>query len=113
MNGSRGTAEADWKVFRELQPLALERFCERVLGEVQRLSQDAGKTQHERYLAVYRFIRDSDKDLAFAFNDMRRSTAVRHIACIRNLKLWSEDEFARFSAETRDVVKMLLSDEPL
>jgi len=113
MNRSRGIAEADWRIFRELQPLALERFCERVLGEAQRLSKDAGKTRHERYLAVYRFIRDSDKDLAFAFNDMRRSTAVQHIARIRNLKLWREEEFARFSAETREVVEMLLSDEPL
>ena len=28
---SREISEADWKLFRQLHPLALERFCERVL----------------------------------------------------------------------------------
>ena len=26
--------ERDWKLFRQLQPLALERFCEKVLSEI-------------------------------------------------------------------------------
>ena len=108
MTGSRGIAEAHWKTFRALKPVALERFCERVLGGVPRLSQEPGKSQHERYLAVYRLIRDSDRDLAVAFDDMRRSTAIMHITCIRH-KLWSEEEFARFGTETREEVEALLS----
>lgn len=30
----RAIPEADWKVLRRLHPLALERFCERVLCEI-------------------------------------------------------------------------------
>ena len=34
----RGINESDWKLFRQLQPLALDRFCQRVLAEVSRLT---------------------------------------------------------------------------
>ena len=70
-----------------------------MLAQVRRLSEDAGETPHERYLVVYRFIRDSD--LAAAFDDMWRSMAVAHIARIRSLKLWSDEEVARFAGAPR------------
>jgi hypothetical protein len=70
--------EADWKVFRELRAIALERFCERALSEVARLAADTEKkSNHERYLAVYRLLEKRDGELAAAFNDFRRLTFVR------------------------------------
>ena len=60
---SRAISEPDWKLFRQLQPLALERFCQRVLEEVGRLAADTGKTSHERYLAVLKLI-EVGRDLA-------------------------------------------------
>jgi hypothetical protein len=38
--------ESDWKVFRKLRELALERFCQRVLEEV-RVLLDKGIGSHE------------------------------------------------------------------
>jgi hypothetical protein len=70
-------SEADWKVFRQLRPVALERFCERALAEVGRLASDPNKTSHERYLSVFRLIERRDRELADAFDDPRRSTALR------------------------------------
>jgi len=64
--------EADWKAFRELRDVALERFCERALAEVVKVA------------AVYRLIEKRDKELAAAFDDFRRSTAVRQIAIIQS-----------------------------
>jgi hypothetical protein len=40
--------ESDWKAFRELQQVALERFCERVLEEVQTILRDGSRSHHER-----------------------------------------------------------------
>ena len=34
----RFIAEADWKVLRRVHPLALERYCERVLAEIERVT---------------------------------------------------------------------------
>jgi hypothetical protein len=101
--------EPDWKVFRQLRSLALERFCQRVLSEVGRLASDTSKTGHERYLAVFRLIERRDRELAEAFDDARRSTALRQLACIQAHGLLTDDEMARFSPEAREAVRLLLA----
>jgi hypothetical protein len=99
--------EVDWKVFREVQPIALDRFCKRILGEVAGIAADGTKTNHERYLAVFRLIRERDDEIAGAFNDFRRSTAIYQIAQIKRLGLLTEEELARFSDETRGMFEFL------
>ena len=96
--------EPDWKVFRQLRQLALDRFCQRVLDEVAQLGADASKSSHERYLAVHRLLQARDERLAYAFNNPRRSAAYLQLATIRAEGLLTEDEFTRFSDETRALV---------
>ena len=103
----RDIAERDWKLFRQLQTLALDRFCERVLSEVTTLASDTGKSQHERYLAIYRLMQRRDRELADAFNDPRRSRALHQLALIRSRHLLTDEEFARFTDETRAAVEIL------
>ena len=67
-------SEPDWKLFRRLQPVALDRFCQKILTEIEGIAADTNKTHHERYLAIYERIRQRDKELAAAFDDLRRST---------------------------------------
>lgn len=59
--------EADWKVFRELRKIALERFCKRILLEVQDVA-ERDTSYHDRYLQVFRLIHERDDDIAAAFN---------------------------------------------
>lgn len=101
--------ESDWKRFMVLRQIALERFCERVLLDIGRIGADAGKSQHERYLDIYRLIRDRDKELGRAFNDLSRSKAVIQIVQIRSFGLLTEEEFAEFSEELRNIVETYLS----
>lgn len=54
-NPMREIKEPDWKVLRRLHPLALERFCERVLTEIDRVSRDGATSHHARYLQILRF----------------------------------------------------------
>jgi hypothetical protein len=79
-----------------------------VLAEVGRLASNAKKSQHERYLAVYKLLRHRDEGLADAFNDMRRSTAIVQLAGIQYHDLLSAEEFARFTPETRAAVESFL-----
>ena len=104
---SRGINEFDWKLFRQLHPIARERFCERVLDEIDRVVSDTERSSHERYLAVFRLIKRRDQELADLFNDLRRSTALRQLACIQSRELLTEEEFERFSPETREAVRSL------
>jgi hypothetical protein len=101
--------EADWKLLRRLAPLALERFCAKVLKEATEITAAPGKTSHQRYLKLFRFLGEKDKDLAFAFDDHRRSTAMVKIARIHSLGLFTPEEFGEFSEDTRETVQFLIS----
>lgn len=72
----RAIAEADWKVLRRLHPLALERFCERVLAEIEQVTQDRTRSAHQRYVDVFRIVERRDRDVARLFDDLRRSQAL-------------------------------------
>jgi hypothetical protein len=62
MATQRQISEPDWKRFRHLRELALERFCERVLSEIGQLASEPGPSAHERYLAVYKLLQRRDKN---------------------------------------------------
>jgi hypothetical protein len=104
----RDIAEADWKKFRHVHKLALDRFCQRVLDDVGRLTAESNKSNHERYLAIYALVRQRDSELASRFNDVRRSTALMMLTLLRKDGLITDEEFAQFSEDTRARVENTL-----
>jgi hypothetical protein len=98
----------DWKVLRRVHPLALERFCERVLAEIDRVSRDGAKGHHARYLEIFRIIQQRDREIARLLDNPRRSHALTMLAQIRSQGLLTEDEFSSLSPETRGAIQMLL-----
>lgn len=96
--------EADWKRLRELKPIALDRFCRRVLSDIERACSDSTATSHERYLAVYDLLRKRDKELGLMFDGLSRSSAVRKFLLMHRAGLLTEDEVAAFSEDIRNVV---------
>ena len=99
-----GTSESDWKVFRKLREPALERYCERVLDELDRISSDASRSHHERYLEVFQLLRDRDEMLARAFDAPRRSQMLRQLAAMHALELLEADELARFAPDIQQSI---------
>jgi len=102
--------ESDWRVFRELRELALDRFCKRALEELEPLRRNSSRTPHERYLDVFRLLRDRDEQLAHAFNDPRRSRMIIQLAAIHAYGLLEPDELARFTPATRSTIEGLAKD---
>ena len=98
---SAAIPEADWRVFSSLHPIWLDRFCQRVNGELMRALSDDSRDAYEQYLAAYKLIHKRDKEIGSAFNDFRRSTAVIQLAIIRKLGVITDDELERFSESTR------------
>jgi hypothetical protein len=99
--------EADWKVLRSVKEAALNRLCERILDECRRVMDDASRSAHQRYLKMFELVQTRDDDIANAFNDMRRSRAIRSISWMRYLKLLTDDEWERFSPRTRELAQFL------
>lgn len=104
---SHDIPESDWKVFKQLREIALERFCERVLGEIGKAASATTGKSHDRYIEIYRLVERRDKQLGNAFDAPRRSQAIMQIAVIQSMGLLTPDELARFSAATREHVTSL------
>jgi hypothetical protein len=105
---AREIKESDWKLFRRLHKVALERFCRRVLEEVNQATSNCTGDYHERYLEVFNLIKKRDKELGWAFDDPRRSKAFILLANIKGSDLLTEEEFSQFSPETGEAVEAIL-----
>ena len=102
MNRPYEIQESDWKLFRQLRVIVLERYCERVLGEINGIASDSGKTPHRQYLAIWDLLQRRNREMAHAFDDPRRSVARIQLQFIWSLGLLTGDEVARFSKEIRE-----------
>lgn len=103
---SRSVSEGDWKVFRELRQVALERLCDKILAESRAEIERPGKSSHEKYLSLYKLLDKRDADIARGFNDFRRSTALMQIGIIHSMGLLTGEELRRFSPETLRTIEM-------
>jgi hypothetical protein len=99
-------AEADWKKFKRVRALALDRFSQRVLDECARIHGDDSLPAHQRYLELYRLFQIRDRELARMFDDPRRSTAVFSLMQMRRHGLLTEQEISQFSEETQRMARV-------
>jgi hypothetical protein len=100
--------ESEWKILRTVKEAALERLCGRIMDQCQAVIQGRG-TNHERYLRLYKVVQDGDDEVAWAFNDLRRSTANHRLAAMVKLGLVTDEELGRFSESTRETTRLLVS----
>ena len=103
----RPLSEADWKYMQRLQPVLLNRLCEKFNTEMVRILQeeDAG-TPHERYLNAFKHMQDADDIIADCFNDWRRSTLLQKMGFLLHHDLMTSDEYAGLSDETRAILTL-------
>lgn len=98
-------SESDWKKLRQLHEVALQRYCDQVLRECRYVIDQAGDSPHERFLELYQLLYTRNRELAGAFDDLRRSTAIARLAAMRRLGVVTDDDLSTFSVETRVVVQ--------
>ena len=107
----REIKETDWKVLRRLHPLAVERFCEGVLAEVERVMHNSTDGVHQRYLDIFKIMERRDREMARLFDGLKRSQGLMMLARIRSAGLLTEEEFSSLSLETRGAIQMLLDSD--
>jgi hypothetical protein len=98
--------ETDWRLLRSAHRAALDRYCTRVLEECAAVIR-ADMSPHDRYLSLFRLLKERDQALAYAFDDLRRSTAIQRLAAMIALEVITDEELDRFSAPTRDSAMVL------
>jgi len=104
----REIKESDWKIFRRLHPVALERFCQRVIAEINQTTSNSTGDHHKRYLEVFNLIMERNEQMARAFDDMRRSKAFILLANIIESDLLTSEEISELSSEARAAVEVIL-----
>lgn len=90
-------AESDWKKFRKVRENALDRFCRIILKECEAITRDDSRTAHARYGDLYGYLHDRNREMAAAFDDCRRSTAVLCLMHFQALGVLEDDEISQFS----------------
>jgi hypothetical protein len=97
-------SESDWKILRQLRPVALDRLCQRILSECVQVASAGSGSAHERYLELFKLIENRDEELGLAFDNPRRSTGMLALIAIHRMGLLTEVEFGQFSREARETV---------
>ena len=109
MNMEELIKEADWKIFRELQPVLLDRFCQGHLDNVSHIINAPNKGGHQRYLEMFRLTQKFDNLVKLLFDGLRRSDALMKLAGMREAKLVTDEEYARFGEATHRWVEEFLA----
>ena len=99
--------ESEWKILRDVKQAALERLCARILEQCQAVIQGQG-TSHERYLRLYETVHKGDDEIAWGFNDVKRSTALIKLSVMTRLGLVTDEELARFEPGTQETVRFMM-----
>jgi len=105
---TRDIQESDWKVLKKLHEVALNRFCQRALSDIEGIVADTSRTPHQRYIALYEAVQRRDKELAKIFDNPSRSKAFLQIAALRSRHLIENEEFLRFGEETQALANVFL-----
>lgn len=94
-------AKSDWKIFKRVRDKALDRFCRKVLEECESICRNEAKSAHERYGTLYGHMQDRNKEMANAFDDFRRSTAVLCLMLMHKYDLLTDEEIREFSDDVQ------------
>ncbi len=103
---SRTVSERDWKVFRELHRTTLQRLCDKILSEARAAIDERLESPHDKYIRLFKLIQARDRDIAYAFDDLRRSTAFRQISIIHAMDLFTPEELQRFSNDLLEALNL-------
>lgn len=99
-----GIKESDWKYFSKIKPALLDRYCGKVLAELQDLYGKSG-TAHERYLDIWKLLKKRDQVLADCFDDWRRSTMLTKAMIMHRNGVIEPQEMEGVSEETRNYIR--------
>ena len=97
-------SENDWKKFKELRKIALERFHLGVLSDVKLVSDNEVLSPVNRYRTLCRLVMGRDKDIIRIFDSFSRSGALSSLAMMVAYDLLTDTELAILSEDARDAI---------
>jgi ribosomal 50S subunit-associated protein YjgA (DUF615 family) len=96
--------ESDWKKFKELRKVALDRFCQGVLADARTITEHGALSAQARYGMLYRLMRDRDKDIVRTFDHYSRSKATMALRMMVKHDLLTDAELSVLSEAAREEI---------
>ncbi|MFC3122522.1 hypothetical protein [Agaribacter flavus] len=93
--------ESDWKIFKQIKDLAIEKYCSLTLDEANDIISGERESSHETYLYLYKTLQNRDKHLAVMFEGHSRSKAWLQLIAMRKEGLAEQSLLDKLSDEFR------------
>ena len=93
--------ESDWKIFKNIKELAIEKYCSVVLDEARDIVLNDNESSHETYLYLYKILQNRDEHLAVMFDGHSRSKAWLQLIAIRKEGLAEQSLLDKLSEDFR------------
>jgi hypothetical protein len=100
---------SEWKKFKKLKEICLERFCDGVLREAENIYRTDDKTAHEKYSNLYDLISARDKELANAFDGLSRGKAFVQLMLMYRMGLVEDNQLEEFEDETKNKIREIVN----
>ena len=97
-------AEKDWKLLRAMKEEKLNQVCGEILQKVSQEMEFEENEEYKAYLKLWKVLNREDKKVSDLFDDLKRSNAIFKLLSWRQNGLITEQEFNRFSEETRSII---------
>ena len=91
--------ESDWKKFKKIKELAIEKYCTLALDESQKVISDQNEHIHNRYLLLYKLLQNRNKHMSLLFDGHSRSKAWIQLIAMRKEGLADETLLSELSEE--------------
>lgn len=101
------TPERNWKYMKKVKEELLAALCKQINGQAMEILKSEANSEHERYVRLYRHVRNSDGIVANCFDDWRRSTLLMKLVALQRHGLLTSDHIQHLSEETQKRLKAL------
>ena len=101
------TPEQDWKYMKKVKEELLAALFERINNQSMAILKASGQSEGDKYLTLYRHIKDSDRIVACCFDDWRRSNLIHRLFQLKRHNLLKPEHVQTLSEETQQKLKAL------
>lgn len=94
--------EKDWKYLRSIEKDLLSELCRTINQKAAAIVHAGAGSEYDKYLLLYKHLKDSDAVVAECFDDWRRSNLLFKLPLLHRHKILRDEHILNLSVETRE-----------
>jgi hypothetical protein len=94
--------EKDWKYIRSIEKELLSELCQTINQKAAEIVHAGAGSEYDKYLLLYKHLKNADAIVADCFNDWRRSNLLFKLPLLHRHKILRDEHILNLSVETRE-----------